>query len=55
MTSAACVFVQVLLEGQHSTDDTAGNFLSLKPRLVSVLIGALHTEADASNTQIILG
>lgn len=55
MISAACVFVQVLFEGQLSTDDTAGNFLSLKPRLTSVLIGALHTETDASNTQIILG
>ncbi|KAM9361398.1 ral GTPase-activating protein subunit beta [Symphorus nematophorus] len=46
---------QVLLDGHLSGDDvTAGNFLSLKPRLISVLIGALHTETDASNTQILL-
>ncbi|XP_073323632.1 ral GTPase-activating protein subunit beta [Pagrus major] len=46
---------EVLLDGQFGGDDvTAGSFQSLKPRLISVLIGALHTEADASNTQIIL-
>nr|XP_046241115.1 ral GTPase-activating protein subunit beta isoform X2 [Scatophagus argus] len=47
---------EVLLDGQFSGDDvTAGSFLSLKARLISVLVGALRTETDASNTQIILG
>ncbi|XP_035517741.1 ral GTPase-activating protein subunit beta-like [Morone saxatilis] len=47
---------EVLLDGRFNGDDvTAGGFLSLKPHLLSVLIGALHTETDASNTQIILG
>ncbi|XP_027134728.1 ral GTPase-activating protein subunit beta-like isoform X2 [Larimichthys crocea] len=47
---------EVFLDRKSSGDDvTAGNFLSLKPRLISVLIGALHTESDATNTQIILG
>ncbi|XP_070758296.1 ral GTPase-activating protein subunit beta-like [Enoplosus armatus] len=46
---------EVLLDEQFSGDDvTAGSFLSLKPRLISVLIGALQTETDTSNTQIIL-
>ncbi|KAM8756150.1 ral GTPase-activating protein subunit beta isoform 2-T2 [Acanthopagrus schlegelii] len=46
---------EVLLDGQFSGDDvTAGTYQSLMPRLISVLIGALHTETDASNTQIIL-
>ncbi|TKS65283.1 Ral GTPase-activating protein subunit beta p170 [Collichthys lucidus] len=47
---------EVFLDRKSSGDDvTAGNFLSLKPRFISVLIGALHTETDATNTQIILG
>ncbi|XP_030274708.1 LOW QUALITY PROTEIN: ral GTPase-activating protein subunit beta [Sparus aurata] len=46
---------EVLLDGQFSGGDvTAGTYQSLKPRLISVLIEALHTETDASNTQIIL-
>ncbi|KAG8007218.1 Ral GTPase-activating protein subunit beta [Nibea albiflora] len=47
---------EVFLDRKSSGDDvTAGNFVSLKPRLISILIGALHTETDATNTQIILG
>ncbi|XP_041805769.1 ral GTPase-activating protein subunit beta isoform X3 [Chelmon rostratus] len=43
------------LDRQFSgADVTAGSFSSLMPRLISVLIGALHTETDASNTHIIL-
>ncbi|XP_039654300.1 ral GTPase-activating protein subunit beta isoform X2 [Perca fluviatilis] len=46
---------EVLLDGKFSGDDvTAGNFLSLKPRLRSILIGALQTETDTTNTQILL-
>lgn len=41
--------------GQLGTSDAAGDFLSLRPRLHSVLIGALHTETDTTNTQMILG
>ncbi|XP_070848760.1 ral GTPase-activating protein subunit beta [Chaetodon trifascialis] len=49
------VLSELSLDGQFSgIDVTAGSFMSLKPRLISVLIGALHTETDASNTQIIL-
>ncbi|KAF3690357.1 Ral GTPase-activating protein subunit beta p170 [Channa argus] len=47
---------EVLLDKQISGNDfTATSFLSLKPRLFSVLVGALQTETDASNTQVILG
>ncbi|TDH13706.1 hypothetical protein EPR50_G00032890 [Perca flavescens] len=46
---------EVLLDGKFSGDDvTAGNFLSLKPRLRSILIGALQMETDTTNTQILL-
>ncbi|XP_031705975.1 ral GTPase-activating protein subunit beta [Anarrhichthys ocellatus] len=46
---------EVLLDGRFNGDDvTGGSFLSLKPRLIGVLIGALQTETDTSNTQIIL-
>ncbi|XP_071349372.1 ral GTPase-activating protein subunit beta-like isoform X2 [Trachinotus anak] len=46
---------EVLLDRQLSGNDvTAGSFLSLKPRLISILIGALQTESNASNTQVIL-
>ncbi|XP_037623458.1 ral GTPase-activating protein subunit beta-like isoform X3 [Sebastes umbrosus] len=46
---------EVLLDGRFSGDDvTAGSFLSLKPRLIGVLIGALQTETNTSNTQLIL-
>ncbi|XP_062419956.1 ral GTPase-activating protein subunit beta [Pungitius pungitius] len=45
----------LLLDGRLNRDDvTGGSFLSLKPRLIGVLIGALQTETDTSNTQIIL-
>ncbi|KAM8917363.1 ral GTPase-activating protein subunit beta-like isoform 2-T2 [Spinachia spinachia] len=44
-----------LLDGRLNRDDvTRGSFLSLKPRLIRVLIGALQTETDTLNTQIIL-
>uniref|UniRef100_A0A8C5Q9A0 Ral GTPase-activating protein subunit beta n=1 Tax=Leptobrachium leishanense TaxID=445787 RepID=A0A8C5Q9A0_9ANUR len=51
---------EVLLEGKYSNDDiSCGDkpvtFLSLKLRLVNVLIGALQTETDPNNTQMILG
>ncbi|XP_076849474.1 ral GTPase-activating protein subunit beta isoform X2 [Brachyhypopomus gauderio] len=50
---------EVLLEGKFSNDDNslqdkAVTFLSLKLRLVNVLIGALQTETDPINTQMIL-
>ncbi|XP_056294569.1 ral GTPase-activating protein subunit beta isoform X3 [Pseudoliparis swirei] len=46
---------EVLLDGRFTGDDvTGGSFLSLKPRLIAVLIGALQTETDTSNTQILL-
>ncbi|XP_043978083.1 ral GTPase-activating protein subunit beta-like isoform X2 [Gambusia affinis] len=35
-------------------DATAGDFLSYKPRLCSLLIGALQTETDSSNIQLLL-
>uniref|UniRef100_A0A8C7TMI7 Ral GTPase-activating protein subunit beta n=1 Tax=Oncorhynchus mykiss TaxID=8022 RepID=A0A8C7TMI7_ONCMY len=51
---------EVLLEGKFSDDDGALHdqslsFLSLRLRLVNVLIGALQTETDPNNTQLILG
>ncbi|KAG8565218.1 hypothetical protein GDO81_012762 [Engystomops pustulosus] len=50
---------EVLLEGKFSNDDMGSDkpvtFLSLKLRLVNVLIGALQTETDPNNTQMILG
>ncbi|XP_012808230.2 ral GTPase-activating protein subunit beta isoform X1 [Xenopus tropicalis] len=51
---------EVLLEGKFSNDDSLGSdkpvtFLSLKLRLVNILIGALQTETDPNNTQMILG
>ncbi|KAM8946350.1 ral GTPase-activating protein subunit beta isoform 2-T2 [Pelodytes ibericus] len=51
---------EVLLEGKFSNDDSSGSdkpvtFLSLKLRLVNILIGALQTETDPNNTQMILG
>lgn len=55
---SVCVFVcvQLLFDGRFNRDDvTGGSFLSLKARLIGVLIGALQTETDTSNTQIILG
>ncbi|KAI4894193.1 hypothetical protein NFI96_011735 [Prochilodus magdalenae] len=50
---------EVLLEGKFSNDDNslhdkAVTFLSLKLRLVNILIGALQTETDPINTQMIL-
>ncbi|XP_052414964.1 ral GTPase-activating protein subunit beta isoform X2 [Carassius gibelio] len=50
---------EVLLEGKFSNDDSslhdkAVTFLSLKLRLVNILIGALQTETDSINTQMIL-
>ncbi|KAL1272258.1 hypothetical protein QQF64_028120 [Cirrhinus molitorella] len=50
---------EVLLEGKFSNDDNSLNdkavtFLSLKLRLVNILIGALQTETDSINTQMIL-
>ncbi|XP_062315849.1 ral GTPase-activating protein subunit beta isoform X3 [Osmerus eperlanus] len=51
---------EVLLEGKFSNDDNflqekSVSFLSLKLRLVNILIGALQTETDPTNTQMILG
>ncbi|XP_018581458.1 ral GTPase-activating protein subunit beta isoform X5 [Scleropages formosus] len=51
---------EVLLEGKFSNDDSslhdkAVTFLSLRLRLVNILIGALQTETDPNNTQMILG
>ncbi|XP_053309406.1 ral GTPase-activating protein subunit beta isoform X3 [Spea bombifrons] len=51
---------EVLLEGKFSNDDSSVGdkpvtFLSLKLRLVNILIGALQTETDSNNTQMILG
>ncbi|XP_060724186.1 ral GTPase-activating protein subunit beta isoform X4 [Tachysurus vachellii] len=50
---------EVLLEGKFSNDEGSLNdkpvsFLSLKLRLVNILIGALQTETDPLNTQMIL-
>ncbi|XP_040058547.2 ral GTPase-activating protein subunit beta isoform X2 [Gasterosteus aculeatus] len=46
---------ELLFDGRFNRDDvTGGSFLSLKARLIGVLIGALQTETDTSNTQIIL-
>ncbi|XP_068598211.1 ral GTPase-activating protein subunit beta-like [Brachionichthys hirsutus] len=50
-------FVQseVLFNGEFSGEDvTTGSILSLKPRLITVLIGVLRLETDSSNTQLIL-
>ncbi|XP_078410947.1 ral GTPase-activating protein subunit beta isoform X5 [Cetorhinus maximus] len=54
------VKAEVLLEGKFSSEDSSSHdkpvtFLSLKLRLVNVLIGALQTETDPNNTQMILG
>lgn len=50
----------MVLEGKFSNDDSSSydkpiTFLSLKLRLVNILIGALQTETDPNNTQMILG
>ncbi|XP_061788457.1 ral GTPase-activating protein subunit beta isoform X2 [Nerophis lumbriciformis] len=45
-------FGRVHLELGGGDDDES--FLSLKPRLLSVLIGSLQTETDSTNTQMIL-
>ncbi|XP_032898019.1 ral GTPase-activating protein subunit beta isoform X7 [Amblyraja radiata] len=54
------VKAEVLLEGKFSSEESSAHdkpvtFLSLKLRLVNVLIGALQTETDHNNTQMILG
>ncbi|XP_024148040.1 ral GTPase-activating protein subunit beta isoform X2 [Oryzias melastigma] len=51
---------EVLLEGKFNEEDGCPHdqpvsFLSLRLRLVNVLIGALQTETDPTNTQLILG
>nr|XP_028590645.1 ral GTPase-activating protein subunit beta isoform X1 [Podarcis muralis]XP_028590647.1 ral GTPase-activating protein subunit beta isoform X1 [Podarcis muralis] len=51
---------EVVLEGKFSNDESSSydkpvTFLSLKLRLVNILIGALQTETDPNNTQMILG
>ncbi|XP_069508226.1 ral GTPase-activating protein subunit beta isoform X1 [Ambystoma mexicanum] len=51
---------EILLDGKFSNDESASiekpvTFLSLKLRLVNILIGALQTETDPNNTQMILG
>ncbi|KAM9859251.1 ral GTPase-activating protein subunit beta [Aulostomus maculatus] len=46
---------EVLLNGQFSDDDvTAGSFLSLRARLIKVLMGALQTETHSTNIQTLL-
>ncbi|KAF7643481.1 hypothetical protein LDENG_00238590 [Lucifuga dentata] len=46
---------EVLLQGRfNSNDATTVNILSLKPRLLNVLFGALQTETDSTNTQMLL-
>ncbi|XP_062897049.1 ral GTPase-activating protein subunit beta isoform X6 [Mobula hypostoma] len=54
------VKTEMLLEGKFSSEESSSHdkpvtFLSLKLRLVNVLIGALQTETDPNNTQMILG
>ncbi|ETE70670.1 Ral GTPase-activating protein subunit beta, partial [Ophiophagus hannah] len=51
---------EIVLEGKFSNDESSSydkpvTFLSLKLRLVNILIGALQTETDPNNTQMILG
>ncbi|XP_014834121.1 PREDICTED: ral GTPase-activating protein subunit beta [Poecilia mexicana] len=51
---------EVLLEGKFNEEDgwphdQPVSFLSLRLRLVNILIGALQTETDPTNTQLILG
>ncbi|XP_070601016.1 ral GTPase-activating protein subunit beta isoform X2 [Erythrolamprus reginae] len=51
---------EIVLEGKFSNDESSSydkpvTFLSLKLRLVNILIGALQTETDPNNTQLILG
>lgn len=60
MDNKSNVSFQVVLEGKFSNDDSSSydkpvTFLSLKLRLVNILIGALQTETDPNNTQMILG
>ncbi|XP_039175073.1 ral GTPase-activating protein subunit beta isoform X1 [Crotalus tigris] len=50
---------EIVLEGKFSNDESSSydkpvTFLSLKLRLVNILIGALQTETDPNNTQMIL-
>ncbi|XP_040889331.1 ral GTPase-activating protein subunit beta isoform X3 [Toxotes jaculatrix] len=42
------------LLNRWSGGNDVSSFLSLKPRLISVLVGALQTESDTHNTQVIL-
>ncbi|XP_063064371.1 ral GTPase-activating protein subunit beta-like [Engraulis encrasicolus] len=54
------VKTEVILEGKFNNDDGCQgdqpvSFLSLRLRLVNILIGALQTETDPGNTQMILG
>ncbi|KAM9314681.1 ral GTPase-activating protein subunit beta-like isoform 3-T4 [Pholidichthys leucotaenia] len=50
------VQTEVLTDGDIASDDvTPTSFLSLKPRLIGILIGALQTETDTYNTQLLLG
>ncbi|XP_041953414.1 ral GTPase-activating protein subunit beta-like isoform X5 [Alosa sapidissima] len=54
------VKTEVILEGKFNNDencpgDQPMSFLSLRLRLVNILIGALQTETDPGNTQMILG
>ncbi|KAL3997027.1 hypothetical protein ACER0C_009683 [Sarotherodon galilaeus] len=46
--------LEELLDRKLSADAATGTLLSLKPRLISVLIGALQTEADTCNIQLLL-
>ncbi|KAL2103252.1 hypothetical protein ACEWY4_000120 [Coilia grayii] len=54
------VKTEVILEGKFNNDESCQgdqpvSFLSLRLRLVNILIGAVQTETDPGNTQMILG
>ncbi|XP_014195181.2 ral GTPase-activating protein subunit beta [Haplochromis burtoni] len=48
------VQLEELQDRKLSADAATGTLLLLKPRLISVLIGALQTEADTCNIQLLL-
>ncbi|XP_054639550.1 ral GTPase-activating protein subunit beta [Dunckerocampus dactyliophorus] len=49
------IYLEVLLSGQYGGDDvTSGSVLSLKPRLLSLLIVSLQAETDSTNMQMLL-
>nr|XP_057910771.1 ral GTPase-activating protein subunit beta isoform X2 [Doryrhamphus excisus] len=49
------IHLEVLLNGRYGGDDvTSGNVLSLKPRLLSMLMVSLQAETDSTNVQMLL-